>query len=52
MATSESASAAGKNLVRFDDPAAAKFLWGDVRLSWLWLILRLYVGYQWLMAGY
>jgi thiosulfate dehydrogenase (quinone) large subunit len=52
MATSESASTAGKNLVRFDDPAAAKFLWGDVRLSWLWLILRLYVGYQWLMAGY
>jgi thiosulfate dehydrogenase [quinone] large subunit len=50
--TTENASATGKTLVRFDDPAAAKFLWGDVRLSWLWLILRLYVGYQWLMAGY
>ena len=30
----------------------ARFLFGDVRLSWLWLIVRLYVGYEWLSAGW
>jgi thiosulfate dehydrogenase [quinone] large subunit len=30
----------------------ARFLFGDVRLSWIWLILRLYVGYQWISAGW
>jgi thiosulfate dehydrogenase [quinone] large subunit len=40
------------NLVRFDDPPVARILFGDVRLSWLWLIVRLYVGYEWLMAGW
>jgi len=34
-----------------EDPPIAKFLFGDTRLSWLWLILRLYVGYEWLSAG-
>ncbi len=33
------------------DPPLAQFLFGDVRLSWLWLIFRLYVGYEWLSAG-
>ena len=52
MATSESTRSSSRTLVQLDDPSAAKFLWGDVRLSWLWLIIRIYVGYQWLMAGY
>ena len=52
MATNESARISGKTLVKLDDPPVAKFLWGDIRLSWLWLIVRLYVGYQWVMAGY
>jgi thiosulfate dehydrogenase [quinone] large subunit len=34
-----------------EDPPLARFLFGDVRLSWLWLILRVYVGYNWLQAG-
>ena len=38
--------------VQLDDPPIARFLFGDVRLAWLWLILRVYVGYQWLLAGY
>jgi thiosulfate dehydrogenase [quinone] large subunit len=29
----------------------AKALFFDTRLSWLWLIVRLYVGYQWLSSG-
>ena len=34
-----------------EDPPIARILFGDVRLSWLWLILRLYIGYEWLTAG-
>jgi thiosulfate dehydrogenase (quinone) large subunit len=39
-------------IIRLEDPPVARFLWSDVRLSWLWLILRLYVGYEWLTAGW
>jgi thiosulfate dehydrogenase (quinone) large subunit len=35
-----------------EDAPVAKFLFGDIRLSWFWLIIRLYVGYEWLIAGY
>lgn len=34
------------------DPPFAQALFGDVRLSWIWLIVRLYVGYEWLLAGW
>jgi thiosulfate dehydrogenase [quinone] large subunit len=40
------------NLLRFDDPPVARFLFGDVRMSWIWLIVRLYVGYEWIIAGW
>jgi thiosulfate dehydrogenase (quinone) large subunit len=33
------------------EPPIAKFLFADTRMAWLWLIVRLYVGYQWLVAG-
>ena len=36
---------------RLEEPPVAKALFGDVRWSWLWLILRLYLGYEWLTAG-
>lgn len=39
-------------LVRFEDPPIARAIFGDVRLSWLWLILRVYIGYEWLTAGW
>lgn len=29
----------------------SKFLFSDTRMSWFWLIMRCYVGYQWLVAG-
>jgi thiosulfate dehydrogenase [quinone] large subunit len=41
-----------RTLIRMEDPPVARLLFGDVRLSWLWLIVRLYVGYEWLMAGW
>ncbi|GHO68216.1 hypothetical protein KSC_071080 [Ktedonobacter sp. SOSP1-52] len=34
------------------EPPAAKFLFADTRMAWLWLIIRVYVGYEWLTAGF
>ncbi len=33
------------------DPPIAKFLFSDTRAAWLWLVVRLYLGYEWLQAG-
>lgn len=33
------------------DPPIAQFLFGDTRLAWFWLLVRLYAGYEWLVAG-
>ncbi|MEZ4711601.1 MAG: DoxX family protein [Caldilineaceae bacterium] len=33
------------------DPPIARFLFSDTRMAWLWLIVRLYLGYQWVEAG-
>ena len=41
------------NLVKsLDDSPVAKSLFGDVRWAWLWLFLRLYLGWEWLLAGW
>ena len=37
--------------VQIDDPPIAQFLFSDTRLAPLWLILRIYAGYQWIQAG-
>ncbi len=34
------------------EPAFSKFLFADTRLAWFWLVVRLYVGYQWVVAGW
>ncbi len=36
----------------FEDPPIARALFGSVRWAWIWLILRLYVGWEWLHAGW
>ncbi len=33
------------------DPPLAKFLFGSTRMAWLWLVIRLYLGWDWLEAG-
>mgnify|MGYP002360476112 FL=1 len=38
--------------VKFPEPPLSRFLFGDTRLSFLWLILRIYIGYEWLIAGW
>ncbi len=35
----------------YDDPAFARVLFNTTRFAWLWLIIRLWLGYQWLEAG-
>lgn len=34
------------------EPPIARFLFADTRLAPLWMIIRLYLGYEWLMAGW
>jgi thiosulfate dehydrogenase [quinone] large subunit len=41
-----------KTVMTIEDPPIARFLFGDVRVSWLWLIIRLYAGYEWVVAGW
>ncbi len=33
------------------DPPIAKFLFGDTRLAWLWLPLRIWLGWEWFGHG-
>ncbi len=40
-----------KEVTHIPEPQIAKFLFADTRMAWLWLIVRLYVGYEWLTAG-
>lgn len=35
----------------FQDPPIAQLLFGDPRLAWVWLPLRLWLGWQWWEAG-
>jgi thiosulfate dehydrogenase [quinone] large subunit len=37
---------------RLEDPPVAQALFEQVNWSWLWLILRLYAGWQWVEAGW
>jgi thiosulfate dehydrogenase (quinone) large subunit len=34
------------------EPPLARFLFADTRMAWFWLIVRLYLGYEWLTAGW
>ncbi len=34
------------------DPPIAQALFSDVRWAWIWLVLRLYLGWEWLHAGW
>lgn len=36
---------------RMEDPPVAKALFGSVRWAWLWLFVRLYLGWSWLQPG-
>lgn len=38
--------------IQIQEPALSRFLFGDTRFSWFWLVVRVYVGYEWFMAGW
>jgi thiosulfate dehydrogenase (quinone) large subunit len=40
------------NATVLEDPPIARWLFGDTRLAWLWLPLRVYLGYDWLTHGW
>ena len=46
------ASSVVEHRVQIEDPPIAQFLFSDTRLAWLWLIIRVYAGYEWLSAGF
>jgi thiosulfate dehydrogenase [quinone] large subunit len=39
-------------VAQIPEPPIARFLFADPRMAWLWLIVRVYVGYEWLVAGW
>ena len=41
-----------KGNVLVQDPPIAQFLFSNTKASIIWLVVRLYIGYQWLDAGY
>ena len=50
IAASDHNKKANKTII--SDPPFAQALFGDVRWAWIWLIVRLYVGYEWLLSGW
>lgn len=42
----------GRDVRRLQDPPVAQFLYGDTRFAIVWLIVRLYAGYEWFSAGW
>jgi thiosulfate dehydrogenase [quinone] large subunit len=41
-----------KGVVHFPDPPIANTLFNTTRFAWLWLLIRLYLGYRWIVSGY
>lgn len=41
----------GREITIPENPVS-RFLFSSTRASWIWLIVRLYLGYQWLTAGW
>jgi thiosulfate dehydrogenase [quinone] large subunit len=40
------------HVTEITDSPVARALFGDTRFAWIWLILRLYIGWEWLQAGW
>ena len=40
-----------QHTIEIPEPKLSKVFFADTRMAWLWLIVRLYVGWQWLSAG-
>src|SRR3989304_9681206 len=40
------------NIVEMPESAFLRFLFSNTKLSWLWFFVRIYLGWQWLIAGW
>ncbi|MFC5452535.1 DoxX family membrane protein [Paenibacillus aestuarii] len=40
-----------KHVIVPENPVS-RFLLSDTRAAWIWLVIRLYVGYEWILAGW
>src|SRR3990172_7443136 len=38
--------------IQFEEPGFAKFLFASTSAAWLWLVVRVYLGYEWAHAGW
>ncbi len=41
-----------RTAIQIPEPPIARFLFADTRMAWFWLLVRLYVGYEWLVSGW
>jgi thiosulfate dehydrogenase [quinone] large subunit len=41
----------GRSTIYVEDPPIARALFSDVRFAWIWLIVRLWLAYEWIEAG-
>ena len=41
-----------KAATQIPEPPIARFLFADTRMAWFWLIVRVYAGWQFFVAGY
>jgi thiosulfate dehydrogenase (quinone) large subunit len=48
----ETSTASRHYLFEIPEPNISRFLFADTRLAPLWTLIRLYVGYEWLMTGW
>lgn len=42
----------GDQAIHIPEPKFSHLLFSHTRFSWVWLLLRLYIGYEWFMAGW
>jgi thiosulfate dehydrogenase [quinone] large subunit len=38
--------------IQFEEPGFARFLFATTAAAWIWLPIRIYLGYEWLHAGW
>lgn len=51
MATRIDSSLRQAKVERLSEPPVARALFSSVNWAWLWLLVRLYLGYEWISAG-
>lgn len=41
-----------QKIIQIPEPALSKFMFADTRMAFFWLVIRIYVGFEWLLAGW